>query len=175
MFSGWQAFYQMTGGAAATLTGLLFLVASLMSGRPMSASAVGVRLFTTPTVFHLASVLVISALALAPTGEGDLQSAVMTLWALFGLVYALTRAAGILRLANQTHWSDFWWYGFGPTTAYLALAGAAAATWAHAPHAVYLVALCLTALLVVSIRNGWDLVTWLAPRRDTPDSASPPN
>jgi hypothetical protein len=172
MFSGWQAFYQTTGGAAATLTGLLFLVVSLMAGRPMSASSAGQRLFTTPTVFHLASVLVISALALAPIGEGDLQSAAVTLWAFAGLIYALTRATGILGLSSQTNWSDFWWYGFGPTIAYLALSAAAAATWAHASHAVYLVALCLVALLVVAIRNAWDLVTWLAPRRD-PESGPP--
>jgi hypothetical protein len=35
-----------------------------------------------------------------------------------------------------------------------------------APHAVFFEALCLLGLLVVAIRNAWDLVTWLAPRRD---------
>ena len=172
MFAGWQAFYQMTGGAAATLTGLLFLVVSLMSGRPMSATNRGLRLFTSPTVFHLVSVLVISGIALAPAGAGDLQSGVIAFWAAMGAIHGVTRAVGILGLANQTHWSDFWWYGFAPTTAYLALAVAAALSFAHVPYAAYLVAACLTALLVGSIRNAWDLVTWLAPRREGPPEQS---
>ena len=70
MFSGWQTFYQMTGEVAATLTGLLFIVASLISGRQIEKMARGVKLFTTPTVFHFASVIVISGLALASGSEG---------------------------------------------------------------------------------------------------------
>src|SRR5277367_3493479 len=111
MFAGWQGFYQMTGGSAATLTGLLFLVVSLMSGRPMPPTTQGLRLFTTPTVFHLASVLVMSAMALAPAGWGDVQAAALTLWATASLVYAVSRAVGLLGLTNPSHWSDFWWYG----------------------------------------------------------------
>jgi hypothetical protein len=49
---------------------------------------------------------------------------------------------------------------------YVALAVATATAWLRAPHGVYLLSLCVTALLVVAIRNAWDLVTWLAPRRD---------
>jgi hypothetical protein len=32
-------------------------------------------------------------------------------------------------------------------------------------HAPYGVALCLLLLLVIAIRNAWDLITWLAPRQ----------
>src|ERR1700728_3646185 len=65
MFSAWQNLYQMTGEAAATLIGLLFIVASLTAGRQHSpVHERGMQLFTTPTVFHLVSVLVISALTL---------------------------------------------------------------------------------------------------------------
>ncbi len=166
MFAGWQTFYQMTGEAAATLTGLLFIVASLMTGRQRSASQQGTRLFTAPTVFHLVSVLVISGLALAPDGGGASESAIMIGWAVMGLAYGMFCAIGIRGLSSVPHWSDFWWYGFAPTLVYFALAGATAAAWLRAPHGVYLVALCLMALLVLAIRNAWDLVTWLAPRPD---------
>ena len=168
MFAGWQGFYQMTGEAAATLTGLLFLVVTLVSGRPRSQASAGQNLFTTPTVFHLVSVLVISGLALAPDGEGGSKSVIMTAWALFGLVVGVSRAMRLRRLSNPTHWSDFWWYGFAPAMAYLPLAVAMTLAWARFPHAAYITALCLMALLVVSIRNAWDLVTWLAPRREEP-------
>jgi hypothetical protein len=169
MFAGWQTFYQMTGEAAATLTGLLFLVVSLMSGRPVPSTSLGNRLFTSPTVFHMVSVLVISAVALAPAGVGDLQSMAVLVWAGLGAAHALMCAVRLSRLSNPSHWSDFWWYGFAPSAAYLVLAVAAALTWVHIPYAAYLVAASLMALLVGAIRNAWDLVTWLAPRREGPE------
>jgi hypothetical protein len=168
MFSGWQTFYQMTGEGAATLIGLLFIVASLSSRRQAEANPAGVMLFTTPVVFHLTSVLVVSALALAPGGEGVSPSMIMTLWALGGLAYATWLAWRIRAIPNPTHWSDVWWYGAAPMAVYLALAICAAAACARAPHAAYAVALSLMALLLAAIRNAWDLATWLAPRRDDP-------
>ena len=103
MFGDWRIFYQATAEAAATLTGLVFVVATLTGGRDAANAAAGQKLFTTPTIFHLVSVLVVSALA-----------------------------------------------------------------WMHVNHAAYGVALCLLVLLIVAIRNAWDLVTWLAIRRDPP-------
>ena len=164
MFQGWQTFYQMTGEAAATLTGLLFIVASLTSGRSSSGQERGVILFTTPTVFHLASVLAISALALAPDGERS-RAVLMFAWAALSVIYTAWLAVQLYRIENPSHWTDFWWYGTAPVVLYLALAGATVSVYAHVGHAAYFVALCLTVLLV-TIRNAWDLVTWLAPRRD---------
>jgi hypothetical protein len=170
MFSGWETYYQMTGEAAATLTGLLFIVASLSAGRPSSGLSQGLRLFTTPTVFHLASVLVVSALAIAPRAEGWSPCAIMTGWTAISLVYVVATAVGLHRVENPTHWTDFWFYGVGPLVIYLGLVGSSAAAWARVGHAAYLVALCLLALLALTIRNAWDLVTWLAPRRgDAPE------
>ena len=171
MFAAWQPFYQMTGGAAATLTGLLFLVISLMAGRELSTTSQGTRFFTTPTMFHLVSVLVISGLALSPGNGIGYQNIIMIAWAAGGLVYTLTRAIGIRGLSTIPHWSDFWWYGFWPAAIYVALAAATATAWLRAPHGVYVLSLCVTALLVLAIRNAWDLVTWLAPRR--PDEQPP--
>ena len=165
MFSGWQTFYQLTGSAAAELIGLLFIVATLSARRPPPGSEAGVKMFTTPTVFHLALVLVVSALALAPGAEIDSASLVMTAAALVGAGYAIAIAIRIARLPTHTHWSDPWFYGGAPVAAYLALACAAVAAWTRVPHAAYAVGLALLMLLLAAIRNAWDLVTWLAPRQ----------
>jgi hypothetical protein len=169
----WQSFYQMTGEAAATLIGLLFIVASLTPGRRDPAQTQGVALFTSPTVFHLVSVLVVSALALAPDG-GTVPAWIMTLWAAGSLPYAVFLAVRIGMKPKQTHWSDFWWYGAAPAAAYTALAGADASVLLRAPHAAIAVGLCLLVLLVMAFRNAWDLVTWLAPRRDGAGTDAPP-
>jgi hypothetical protein len=174
MFDGWQTFYQMTAEAAATLTGLLFIVATLTAGRQTSAVNQGARLFTGPTVFHLASVLAVSAVALAPDGEAPSPGLIMTLWTLAGLVYATTIAIGLRGLENPTHWTDFWWYGAAPAATYLALTIANALALAHTRHAAYSVALGLLVLLLIAIRNAWDLATWLATRRDEAQAVGSP-
>jgi hypothetical protein len=166
MFDGWQNFFGVLGAAAATLIGLLFIVVTLISGRPASVAAQGMKLFTGPTVFHLVSVLSNSALALAPGDEEFSRRLLMTGWASIGLVYSATLTIQLGRIKDPTHWSDVWYYGIAPMLTYLALLAANGATWIRAPHAVFFEALCLLGLQVVAIRNAWDLVTWLAPRRD---------
>jgi hypothetical protein len=68
---------------------------------------------------------------------------------------------------EPNHWSDIHCYGAIPAALYAFLAGAAGATWAGAPQAANLLGFTLLALLLISIRNAWDLVTYLAPRRET--------
>ena len=166
MFGPWQSFYQMTGEAAATLTGLLFIVSTLASSRPAATAMRGLALFTSPTFFNLASVVAISALALAPDGEGRSRAAIIFVWAALGFVYTGDRMIRIHAIPEQSHWSDRWCYGVWPTFAYLALAVASASVWSGMEHAPYALALSLLALLMAAIRNAWDLVTWLALRRD---------
>ena len=164
MFSGWQTFYQLTGSAAAELIGLLFIVATLTRGQ-QPGSENGMKLFTTPTVVHLTVVLIVSALALAPGAENASASLVMMVCALVGCGYAIANAARIGKVKNPTHWSDFWFYGAAPLAVYVALALAAGTAFWRVPHAAYAVGLTLLVLLIVAVRNAWDLVTWLAPRR----------
>ncbi|MGA0599943.1 hypothetical protein ACO2Q3_04480 [Caulobacter sp. KR2-114] len=163
MFSGWQSLFQMTGEAAATLTGLLFIVVTLTAGRPRPRGMqIGSRFYTTPTVFHFATVLAISAMALAPAGEGPWPAALMLAWSLAGLACALHVTVGILRLPNHAHWSDIGWYGLGPLAAHAALALACGGVVLRLPHAALGLALTILALLLVATRNAWDLATWLA-------------
>jgi len=48
---------------------------------------------------------------------------------------------------------------------YLALAGAAAAIWLAPAMALYIMAATLLVLLLLGIRNAWDLATTLARQR----------
>jgi hypothetical protein len=166
IFSNWQSFYELTGEAAATLTGLLFVVATLTSSGEEGESARGVKYFLTPTVFQLASVLVISALALAPAEPDISPTLIMAGWSVAGAAYAAWLAVSIGRMQSLSHWSDLWWYGIWPAVIFLTLAGATVLVCIGFAHAAYFAALCLLALLGIAIRNAWDLVTWLAPRRD---------
>jgi hypothetical protein len=177
MFDGWGNFYGLVGGASATLIGIMALVATLTSGGGNPARAErGQRLFLTPTVFHMAAVLVLSALTLAPRQGPIIHAAIMAVPTAYGFGYALVIAVQLWKVGPDAtaHWSDFWCYGVLPVAAYAAtlLAIPAAGLW-RMPGRVAL-ALCLLALLMTAIRNAWDLVTWLAPRREALSRADMP-
>lgn len=172
-FQSWDGFYALTGTASASLIGLLFVVATLARGRDDPHAERGVALYTTPTVFHFAVVLAVSAMALAPKASAWLETIALGAVAVAGVLYAGARAAAIRRGKDSPlapHWSDFWFYGAAPTGIYVALALTAAMAWAAPRRAPYGVAMLLLALLLVAIRNAWDLVTFLAPKRPPADS-----
>jgi hypothetical protein len=170
MFEGWADFYVLIGTAAGALIGLLFVVATLTSGRDAASAARGARLYMTPTVFHFGLVLLISAVALMPAVGTAAASAVVAACAAAGLLYTAVVAVQIRlgKVPEPTHWSDFWWYGAAPVAIYLALAAAAVMIWVVPVDAPDTVAAALIALLLTGIRNAWDLVTFLAPRRPGP-------
>ncbi len=169
MFEGWDGFYLLIGSASAGLIGLLFVVMTLMSGVDRDRAMRGASLYTTPIVFHFAVVLVISALSAVPGLTAAVAGLAVMACALAGVVYVAVIAPPLRKgIPPETpHWSDFWCYGVVPGVVYLGLAAAAAMIWAAPRGAAYGVGADLLALLLISIRNAWDLVTWLAPRANS--------
>ena len=88
-------------------------------------------------------------------------------WWRCGVLYrGVQSTVGIrsLCLENEPpHWTDIWFYGVIPTALSLALAVVAWGFWSEAAWAVHGVAVVITGILLICIRNEWDLVTWLAP------------
>lgn len=165
MFEGWNTFYTLLGEASASLTGLLFVVATLTSTVDRERRSRGLGLFLTPTVFKFGSVLALSAVALAP-GLSDGEARLLA--ALVGVVGAANLggvSSGILRgkAPSPLHWSDPWCYGLVPTLLFGAIA---LGPLLPAPGAAgRAVAVAAAALLLLAIRNAWDLVTTLAGQR----------
>ncbi len=64
----WQNFYTIIGSAAATLTGLLFVVITLIAGRRVrvSSPSSGIAVFNTQNVVHFGAALLVAALLSAP-------------------------------------------------------------------------------------------------------------
>jgi hypothetical protein len=168
MFEGWGEFYLLAGSAAAVLIGLLFVVVTLMQDRTRSSVLTGSKLYMGPVVLHVSFVLVLSAAALAPGITPAAFAAVSGAVAIWGLVRGAFVIAGIKGLAGEDspHWTDLWFYGAIPTLLYLLLAGVAAACWTERAWAPHGLAAIVTFVLLVTIRNEWDLVTWLAPKPD---------
>lgn len=165
MFEGWHDYFFMIGSSAAALIGLMFVVVTLTAGRDRGEVERGKKLYTNPIVCHLAVVLLLSGAAVAPTLSVTLFGAAALAIGLIGLVGCIAIAVGISRICATGYADafDIWWYGIVPAAIYLGLAVASAGVLSGVTWAVSAVAAILMALLLVSIHNEWDLVTFLAP------------
>jgi hypothetical protein len=128
----------------------------------------------TPIVFHLGVVLLISAFALAPDVAAAVVGTGLAVCALVGFIYSVVIVLEMWHPKGLVppHWSDIWCYAVLPAVLYLALAVTSALVWRVPPWVPYATGAVLVALLLLGIRNAWDLVTWLAPRR-TGDEPNP--
>jgi hypothetical protein len=174
MFDGWDNFYLGIGPSAAALIGLMFVVMSLTAGRDRKELAPGKHLYTSPIVWHLGVVLVLSGAASAPTMTPKLFGAAAAGLAGLGVAMGIRNAIGITRTrisGEENTAFDVWWYGIAPALIYAGMGVAAAMIlWGNrwGPSAI---AAALMALLLVSIHGEWDLVTFLAPAAEPPRSA----
>ena len=169
MFDGWSEFFLLIGSAAAVLIGLIFVVISLMQDRSRSTVLAGSKLYMGPIVLGVSFVLVLSAAALMPGMSRCGFAAIAGAVALWGLVRGAISTAGIRRLANSDdapHWTDSWFYGVIPSVLYVGLGFVALAFWRDWRWAHDGLAAVITGCLLLAIRNEWDLITWIAPRRD---------
>ena len=176
MFHGWGEFYLLAGSAAAVLAGLLFVVITLLQDRSRSSVLKGSRLYMGPILLHVSFVLALSGAALAPEITERQFAIVAGVVAAWGLFRGLQSIAGIGALTGEDtpHWTDVWFYGIIPTALFALLAFVAAAFWGGADWAKMGLAAMITMILLVSIRNEWDLITWIAPKPDAlaPDAES---
>lgn len=166
MFEHWDSFYLLVGGAAGAIIGLLFVVVTLMKGAQDPDGALrGASVYLTPVVQQLGMVLVVSAVAAAPGLSVAESGLALGVCGLAGLVSSsrVVFHLGIGKTFPTAHWTDFWWYGAAAVAADLLLAASAAAIWLASPaYAARGVAVGVVLILLIAIRNAWDLVTWIS-------------
>jgi len=172
MFEGWGEFFLLVGSSAAVLIGLIFVVISLLQDRSRSSVLMGSRLYMGPIVLGVSFVLVLSAAALTKGMDRTTFAAITTVVAAWGLVRGLMSIFGILGLAGEdtAHWTDVWFYGVIPSLLYVALGVVALALWNDWSWELDGLAAVITGILLCVIRNEWDLITWIAPRKEPGES-----
>ena len=166
--AAWSSFYVITGSSAAALTGLMFVVITLVAGQERLQNSMqdGVETFSSPTVVHFCAALLVSAILAAPW-QTLLQAAiVLTLAGLYGTFYAIRVVLGMLRMKRRSAYvpgSDDWmWYAIMPLLAYLGIVGAAIALTFAPFQALFALAGATITLIFLGIRNAWDTVTYIA-------------
>jgi hypothetical protein len=172
MLEGWHEFYALLGTAAAALVALLFVAATIGAGYLSGERAGPTRTFTSPIVFHYTYVLFLSLAALVPINTDTSLAAVIGISAAVALIYSIHILVRVLRSA-AIDLDDRLAYGTSPIAAYAAALVAAVLIFEHWQVGPPLLAGALVLLLLVNIRNAWDLTVFFAQRRtsDTPPPA----
>ena len=164
----WQNFYMIIGTAAATLTGLMFVATTLIAGidAHLSTLNAAVSAYNTPTVVHFGTVLLLAGVLSAPW---QTYSSVSLLLGLLGLGMVCYSIIVLRRMWQVPHYQstleDLLWYMAFPLLANVSLIVAAFVLSENPEPALYIVGAALILLLLVGIRNAWDMVTFLAVER----------
>ena len=158
----------LIGTAAATLTGLMFVVTTLIAGIETHVSTLnaGISAFNTPTVVHFCAVLLIAGILSAPWQAFSSVRLLLGLLALGMVLYLIIVMRRMRQVPHyQTPLKDWLWYMAFPLIAYIALIVAAIALPANPTLALYVISATMVVLLFLGIHNAWDLVTYLAVER----------
>ena len=175
LLSNWQNFYMLIGTAAATLTGLMFVVTTLIAGIDTHVSTLNaaVSAFNTPTVVHFSAVLMLAGIFSAPWQTFSSLSLLLVLLALGMVIYSLIVLRRMWRVPNyQSTLEDWLWYMAFPLFAHVLLIVAALVLLKNPSLALYIVSSAMMLLLLVGIRNAWDMVTFLAVERSHSENKS---
>ena len=160
----WETYYVIVGSSAAALTGLMFVVITLiadMDDPPSSDQTFAA--FGTPTIFHFCAALVVSATLSAPWPTLTSVAVAIGICAVAGLTYSVMV---VYRARKQTQYKpvfeDWLWHTVFPFVAYGAMLSAAGLIPGSADHALFAVAGGVLLLVLIGIHNAWDTVTYLA-------------
>ena len=156
--SEWRDFYVTVGTASGAIVGAAFVVASLTANQ--EKRELGINGFITPTAVHLSGVLIGSAVLIVPSPTILFLTAFFGLGGLAGIVYGaviVTFRVKSLTLARE----DRFFYLLAPPSAYAVMVASAWQMWSGGSYALPLLATSLIALLVVGMRNLWDMATYM--------------
>ncbi len=164
----WHDFYTLIGTAAATLIGLMFVSASIGGGYMTEDRRPGIRAFFSPTIFHFSATLVACLIVSMPVAAWTVLGALLLGCGLAGLAYAaaIWRQMDRRGFLREIDAEDRLWYARAPVACHLLVVLAAALLLARLPVGIDLLAPALVLLLLVGIRNAWDITLWVVMRSD---------
>jgi len=169
----WQNFYVIIGSAAAALTGLMFVVITLIAGVRQRRSSESVGAFGTPTVVHFCLALLVAAILSAPWQALWNAGLLLGLCGLGGVTYVVIV---VWRVRRQTDYQpvleDWLWHTVLPLVSYTALLVAAIVLPGNPAPALFVTGAVTVLLLFTGIHNAWDNVIYIAVDLSRPENKS---
>jgi hypothetical protein len=157
----WQNFYVIVGSSAGALIGLQFVVTALIAEMPMTAvEGADAEAFSTPTVVHFGSVLLVAGVICAPWRSLTAAAWVLGLAGIAGLLYAINITRRMRRqTAYRPAFEDWLCHSMLPIAAYAVMLASAGAL-AIEPEALFGIAAATALLMFVGIHNAWDAAAY---------------
>ena len=161
-FAHWESFYVIAGSSAAALTGLMFVVITLIADSKRPPTLKEINGFATPTLVHFSAVLLISAILSTPWPDGRMAAYALGLSAIAGIGYMIIVLRRLLQPTEyQKAVEDWIWHVVLPFLAYIVLLVAHMALRHDHGWALYAIGAVALLLLFIGIHNAWDTVTYL--------------
>ncbi len=157
----WRDFYVMIGTAAGVIVGATFIVATLTAG--IEDKMLGLRGFITPVAVHLGSVLIGCAILVVPTLTPGAFAVLLGVGGIAGAGYSLIVARRIWKMRLDL--DDRIFYGVLPIFTYAAMTAAAVMAFTPGKPVLEMLAAALVVLLVLGMRNSWDMATFMITRQ----------
>lgn len=160
----WQNFYMLTGAAAATLIGLLFVAISISVGTNLSVERArnSLRTFVSPILVYYVQAFLISCLAVIPLQSINIPGFIIAVPGIINVVLALKVCWRILVLHRDEMDLGHWiWHFLLPLLAGLLLIGIAIGFFSDVPLTIPGLAIADLLCLTIGLRNTWVLTLWL--------------
>jgi len=163
----WHDFYALTGSASATLVGLMFVAVSISDGAFTHQHQMGIRAFLSPTVVHFSAILIVCLISTLPDETWKWCSFLLVITGAIGLGYCVLLWRRMIHhgFMGTIDAIDRFWYAQLPIVSYLLILVAGIGLYRHAVISLDMLAFALIALLLIGLRNSWDMTLWILDRR----------
>lgn len=166
LLAQWESFYVMIGSSAGVLTGLMFIVLTLVADSSVARSPDSINAFGTPNVIHFVAVLFLAAILSAPWHRLKDPAHLIGLLAIAGVIYVVVVLRRMRRQSGYKPVLEDWvWHLFLPLTAYVVLFVTAAGASHDQEWALFGVGGVCLLLLSVGVHNAWDTVAYIVASR----------
>lgn len=159
----WESFYVIVGSTAGALTGLQFVVLTLISEAGMiRGTGQSLSAFGSPNVVHFCAALLVSGILSAPWHGLGPPGVAVAVAGVCGFVYSVVVLRRALRQRDYKPVLEDWiWHAALPMVAYAALVQAGIQLSRISADALFIVGGSALLLVFIGIHNAWDTVTYV--------------
>jgi len=173
----WESYYVIVGSSAGALTGLQFVVLTMIAEARKARGGGGesIAAFGSPNVVHFCAALLVSAICSAPWGGLVPPGTAVAACGASGVVYALVVLRRTTRQSEYKPVLEDWiWHAALPLLAYAALVHGGWAIAHDSADTLYVIGAATLLLVFIGIHNAWDTVMYVTIVGLTEPKASPP-
>jgi ABC-type dipeptide/oligopeptide/nickel transport system permease component len=164
----WATFYVIVGSSAGALTGLQFVVMTLISENgPTRARGETISAFGTPNVVHFCASLLVACILSIPWRALHPAGTATAVCGALGVLYGgIVMRRALRQREYRPVFEDWLWHTILPALAYAILFAGGLALAGGSAGALFWIGPAALLLVLVGIHNAWDTVTFVTTRPD---------